>query len=420
MNIERAEFPNGLRVITDRMDSVETVTLGVWVETGTRNETSEINGVSHMLEHMAFKGTRRRSAMDIAVEIENVGGHLNAYTSRETTAYYATVLREDMPLALDIVSDILLHSTFEEEELARERTVVLQEIGQANDTPDDIVFDRFQEAAYPDQPLGWPILGTSEIVGAMPREALVDYIGAQYGGSRMVLAAAGNIDHDEVARLAETAFAGLSAGTPPAPEPGVYAGGDYRETRDLEQAHLVIGFDGVGFDDPDYYALGVLSTALGGGMSSRLFQEVREKRGLVYSIYTFTSAYRDGGIFGLYAGTGDEEVPELVDVVVDELRRVAAEMLAEDEIARARAQIKAGLLMSLESSSSRAERAARQLMVFDRPVPIEETAARIDAVSLEDVRRVAARVLSSAPTVTGLGPVAGLAGYEAIRSRLSA
>lgn len=420
MTIQQAILPCGLRIVTDRMDSVETVSLGVWVDAGTRNETSEINGVSHLLEHMAFKGTKRRSAMEIAVEIENVGGHLNAYTSRETTAYYATVLKEDTPLALDIVADILLNSTFDDAELARERTVVLQEIGQANDTPDDVVFDHFQTAAFPDQPLGWPILGTADIVGAMPREALVDYIGAQYGGSRMVLAAAGNIDHAEIVAQAEKAFGSLAGGQPGAATPGNYTGGDYREVRDLEQAHLVLGFEGVGFDDPDYYALGVLSTALGGGMSSRLFQEVREKRGLVYSIYTFSSAYRDGGLFGLYAGTGADEVPELIDVVSDELRRVATDPLAVDELARARTQIKAGMLMSLEATSSRAERLARQLMVFGRPIPVDEVAARIDDVSLDDVQRVAERLLSSAPTVAALGPVAGLADYDHIKDRLSA
>jgi predicted Zn-dependent peptidase len=418
MTIEQATLPGGMRFVTDRMDSVETVSLGVWVNAGARNETAEINGVSHLLEHMAFKGTARRSALDIAVEIENVGGHLNAYTSRESTVYYATVLKENADLALDIVSDILMNSTFADEELTRERAVVLQEIGQANDTPDDIIFDTFQETAYPDQPLGRAILGTTDIVSRMPRETLKGYIDAQYGADRMILSAAGNLDHDALAELAAKAFAGVTLSQADAPLPGVYSGGDNREIRDLEQAHLVMGFEGVGYDDDDYYPLAVLSTALGGGMSSRLFQEVREKRGLVYSIYTFSSAYQDGGLFGLYAGTGADEVAELVTVVCDELRRVAADPMDDDEITRSRAQIKAGVLMSLESTSSRAERVARHLQVYDRIIPVDEIARRIDAVTAEDVRRVAERLLTSAPTLTALGPVAGLQDYETVKARL--
>jgi predicted Zn-dependent peptidase len=419
MTVEQAMLPGGMRLVTDRMDSVESVSLGVWVNAGARNETAEINGASHLLEHMAFKGTARRSALDIAVEIENVGGHLNAYTSRESTVYYATVLKEDAALALDIVSDILMNSTFADDELARERAVVLQEIGQANDTPDDIIFDTFQETAYPDQPLGRAILGTTDIVSKMPRETLKGYIDAQYGSDRMILSAAGNLDHDTLAGLAEKAFGDVTASRAEAPQPGVYAGGDNREIRDLEQAHLVMGFEGVGYGDDDYYPLAVLSTALGGGMSSRLFQEVREKRGLVYSIYTFSSAYQDGGLFGLYAGTGEEEVAELVTVVCDELRRAAADVMAEEEVARSRAQIKAGVLMSLESTSSRAERVARHLQVYDRVIPIDEIARRIDAVTAEDVRRVAERLLTSAPTLTALGPVGGLQDYDTVKQRLN-
>jgi len=419
MTISQATLPGGMRLVTDRMDSVESVSLGVWVNAGARNETADINGVSHLLEHMAFKGTARRSALDIAVEIENVGGHLNAYTSRESTVYYATVLKEDAALALDIVSDILLNSTFADEELARERAVVLQEIGQANDTPDDIIFDTFQETAYPDQPLGRAILGTADIVSTMSRDTLKGYIDAQYGSDRMILSAAGNLDHDTLAALAEKAFGGVRASQAEAPQPGVYTGGDNREIRDLEQAHLVMGFNGVGYGDDDYYALAVLSTALGGGMSSRLFQEVREKRGLVYSIYTFSSAYQDGGLFGLYAGTGEAEVAELVSVVCDELRRAAADTMAEDEVARSRAQIKAGILMSLESTSSRAERVARHLQVYDRVIPVDEIARRINSVTAEDVRRVAERLLTSNPTLTALGPVGGLQDYDTVKARLN-
>ncbi len=419
MTVEQATLPGGMRFVTDRMDSVESVSLGVWVNAGARNETAEINGVSHLLEHMAFKGTARRSALDIAVEIENVGGHLNAYTSRESTVYYATVLKDDAALALDIVSDILMNSTFVDDELARERAVVLQEIGQANDTADDIIFDTFQEIAYPDQPLGRAILGTTDIVSQMPRETLKSYIDTQYGSDRMILSAAGNLDHDALAGLAEKAFGSVTAAQAAEPQVGVYSGGDNREVRDLEQAHLVMGFEGVGYDDDDYYPLAVLSTALGGGMSSRLFQEVREKRGLVYSIYTFSSAYHDGGLFGLYAGTGEEEVAELVSVVCDELKRVAADRMDGEEIARSRAQIKAGVLMSLESTSSRAERVARHLQIYNRIIPVDEIARRIDSVTAGDVRRVAERLLTSPPTLAALGPVGGLPDYETVKARLN-
>jgi predicted Zn-dependent peptidase len=420
MTIAQDTLDNGMRVVTDRMDSVETVTLGVWVEAGARNETAEINGVSHLLEHMAFKGTGRRSALDIAVEIENVGGYLNAYTSRETTVYYATVLRENVDLALDILSDILMNSAFAETELERERSVIVQEIGQVNDVPDEIVFDRLQEIAFPDQPLGRPILGTSEIVQNMPRTTLVEYMDAQYAGDRMILGAAGNVDHADLLEKAARCFSGLVRETDAPIVPGTYVGGEFREQRDLEQAHIILGLEGLGFSDPDYYPLAVLSTALGGGMSSRLFQEVREKRGLVYSIYTFSSAYRDGGLFGIYAGTGEEQSAELVTVVVDELCRAANDIVNEDELRRARTQIKAGVLMSLESTSSRAERLARHLQVYGRIIPIQEISERIDGVTAQDVQRAAQRLLTMPPTLVGLGPVANMGNYESVVSLLLA
>ncbi|HEV7996566.1 MAG TPA: pitrilysin family protein, partial [Stellaceae bacterium] len=279
MTVRVSTLANGLHIATDRIDTVDTVSLGIWVDVGTRHEPPAINGVAHFLEHMAFKGTERRSALAIAEEIEAVGGHLNAYTSRESTAFYAKVLKEDVPLALDILADILQHSTFEAEEMERERTVILQEIGQANDTPDDIIFDHFQECAYPDQAMGRPVLGRPEIIRRLGREDVTAYLRDHYGARRMVLAAAGNLDHDRFAALAEKLLGGMPADRPAATEPARYAGGDRREQRDLEQLHLVLGFPGLTLADPDFYAASVLSTAFGGGMSSRLFQEIREKRG---------------------------------------------------------------------------------------------------------------------------------------------
>ena len=417
MTIQISRLANGLTVASDAMDSVETASVGVWVGVGTRDEMPEVNGVSHLLEHMAFKGTRRRSAQAIAEEIEAVGGHLNAYTSREHTAYYAKVLKEDLPLALDLLADILQNSTLDSEELARERTVIVQEIHQSLDTPDDIVFDHFQATAFPDQPIGRPVMGSSDLIRNMPRESVVDFMRGHYGATSMTLTAAGRVDHDDLMRLAEDAFGGLAAGQPVVRSPVSYVGGDFRETRDIEQVHVLFGLEGIPYTDDDFYALSVLSTLLGGGMSSRLFQEVREKRGLVYTIQSFHSFYTDGGLFGIYAGTGEQEVAELVPVVCDELLKVG-EAVSEEEVARARAQLKASLLMALESTSSRAEQLARQLMVFGRPIPVDEVIGKVDAVDVDTVTKAARRLVDSKLTFTALGPMSQIDTYEGIVERL--
>jgi predicted Zn-dependent peptidase len=419
MTVELTTLPSGLRVVTHRMDAVETVSLGAWVEAGTRYEAASVNGVSHLLEHMAFKGTARRSAQAIAEEIEAVGGSLNAYTSRESTAYHATVLKEDVALAVDIIADILQHPAFDEAELARERHVVLQEIGETNDMPEELVFDRFQEVAYPDQPMGRTVLGPPEIVAAMPRETLVDYMARHYSAPRMVIGAAGRLDHDAVVKMVEREFDALAAGGAPAPEPARYAGGDTREARALEQMHFVLGLDGMGYHDPDYYAASVASMALGGGMSSRLFQEIRERRGLAYSIYSFLSPHVDSGMFAVAAGTGAEDAAELAEVLCDELSR-AADGMEEAELARARAQLRAGIVMSLESSASRAEQLARQVMVYGAPMEIAEIIAKIDMVTADDVSRAIRRWLASTPTVAVIGPLGGLPGYDVIAAALRA
>ena len=416
--IRVTRLANGFTIASDRMESVETVSLGVWADVGTRNEPAEINGVSHLLEHMAFKGTERRSARAIAEEIEAVGGHLNAYTAREQTAYYAKILSADLPLAVDIIGDILQHSTFDAEELARERAVVLQEIGQAEDTPDDIVFDHFQSAAFPDQPMGRPVLGKAEIVGSLSGETIRGYMHRHYAPGRLVFAAAGQVDHDKLVELASTAFGGLAAGDPGAPEPARYTGGEIRVERDLEQVHIVLGLPGVSHLDPDYYALGLLSTLMGGGMSSRLFQEVREKRGLVYSIYSFASSFQDGGLFGVYAGTGEKSLKELTPLVFDEVAGVA-KAVAPEELARAKAQLRADVLMSLESTHARAEQIARQLTIYGRILPPEELTAEIDKVDYAALARCAAVLLKGPLTVTTLGPAKKLESYEKLAARLS-
>lgn len=417
MNIKVTTLPNGLRVVTDRMDTVETASIGVWVDAGTRHERPEINGVSHLLEHMAFKGTRRRSARDIAEQIEAVGGHLNAYTSREHTAYYARILKEDLGLAVDVIADILQHSTLDAEELAREQAVVVQEISQAIDTPDDIIFDYFQETAYPDQAIGRPVLGTAKLVRGMTRTTLADYMRDNYGAKRMILAAAGNVEHDRLVDLAATSFDALPADQAAFAEPAGYRGGDFREERDIEQVHVILGFDGVGYQDPDFYTASVLATLLGGGMSSRLFQEVREKRGLVYSIYSYSSSYQDGGLFAIYAGTGEDEVAEVVPVVCEEVMKVILGV-EDDELHRARAQLKASTLMSLESSSSRCEQLARQMLIYERPVPVEEVVRDIEAVDAAAVRRCAARLFATIPTFATVGPLTKVEDYDRIVRRL--
>lgn len=420
MTVAQTTMKNGLAVVSHRMDTVETVSLGVWVRVGTRYEPVEINGVSHLLEHMAFKGTKRRSALEIAEEIEAVGGHLNAYTSREVTAYHATVLKEDVGLAIDMIGDILRNSVFDETELEREREVILQEIGQAHDTPEDVIYDNLQAAAFPDQPMGRPVLGPPETVATMRRSALVDFMGSHYTAPRMILGAAGRLDHEALVKMVADHFAGFSGGAAAdaiQPDPMRYTGGDHREARSLEQAHLIVGFDGLGYHDPDYYALAVASTILGGGMSSRLFQKIREELGLVYSIYSFSSSYEDGGLFGLYAGTGEDGLAALLPALCDELARATGD-ITHKELARAKAQIRSGLVMSLESTSSRAEQLARQVAIFGRPQTIGEMTAKIDAVDKAGVETVLARILAGTPTVAAVGPVQKLEPYDAIVARL--
>lgn len=420
MTIQVTRLANGLRVASDRMDSVETASIGVWADVGTRNEPAEINGVSHLLEHMAFKGTTRRSARAIAEEIEAVGGHLNAYTAREQTAYYARIMGGDLPLAIDIIADILQHSTFEAEELARERAVVLQEIGQAEDTPDDIIFDYFQAAAFPDQAMGRPVLGKAEIVRDMRGETISAYMRQHYAPERLVLAAAGQVEHDRLVELATRAFTDLSRGGANTPEPASYTGGESRIERDLEQVHVVLGLPGVGYLDPDHYALGILSTLFGGGMSSRLFQEARERRGLCYAISAFAQASRDSGTIGIYTGTGETEAGEISAVIAGEMEKLSAGA-TDAEVARAKAQMKSSLLMGLERPGQRAEQIAGQMFSYGRVLSIAELSAKLDAVDAAAVRRFGQRVMNAgAPAIAAVGPVGRLEAHKVFAGRFGA
>jgi len=417
MTLRSTTLANGLRVVTDDTAHLETASLGIWVAAGARFEKPIENGISHLLEHMAFKGTKRRSARGIAEEIEAVGGHLNAWTSREQTAYFARILKDDVPLAVDLLADILQHSTFEPDELARERDVVIQEIGEAEDNPDDVVFDRLQLVAYPDQPMGRSILGSRDNVSGFGRADLSSYLARHYHAGRMVLAAAGRIDHDAVVRQAEAAFVALGSGNGEVAPPARFVGGEAREDKTLEQVHLALAFPGLAFGDPDYYSFQVFSTVLGGGMSSRLFQEAREKRGLCYSIYSFTSSFVDGGMFGIGAGTGAGQLDELVSVIAGETVALASQA-GEDEVARARAQLKAGLMMALESSSARCDQIGRQVLIHGRVLGTDEMLARVAAVDTAAVGRVARRVLNCGnPALSALGPIAKLGDYAQLAAR---
>lgn len=398
---------NGLRVVTDSIPHVETVTCGLWVDVGARHEPANINGISHVLEHMAFKGTERRTALQIAETIEAVGGYLNAYTSREATAYHSRILKDNLPLAIDILADILQNSTFDSTEFSREQSVIIQEIGQTYDTPDDIIFDYFQETCFPNQPMGRAILGTTEIVRSLTPAQVKAYMQNHYGAHQMVFAAAGKLDHQEIVDLVTEKFASLPDDRPKEAAPAVYKGGTFHQDRDLEQTHVVLGFEGLPFGHVDYYAASVLSTILGGGMSSRLFQEVREKRGLVYSIYSFTSSYQDAGIFGIYAGTSPQQVNELLPVVHEELNRFP-NTLEISEINRAKAQLKAGLMMSLESTTSRCEQLANHMLIYGRPIPPVEILQKVDAVTVDQVTSLAKRLFSGTQTQASLGPGNGV------------
>lgn len=421
MNVECTRLKSGLTVVTERMPHLESVALGTWIKSGSRNETEEEHGIAHLLEHMAFKGTKSRSARQIAEEIENVGGELNAATSTESTSYYARVLKDHVPLAVDILADILTESEFDEEELAREKHVILQEIGAANDTPDDVVFDNFSELAYRGQTLGRPILGTPQTLETFTPEGIRAYLGRNYTPDRMFVVAAGAVDHDSFVRQVEDRFASLTQSAQPAPavEPARYIGGEQREARDLMDAQLLLGFEGRAYHVRDFYCSQILANILGGGMSSRLFQEVREHRGLCYSVYAFHWGFSDTGIFGIHAATGGENLPELVPVILDELRKVA-DSVDQQEIDRSRAQIRAQLLMGQESPAARAGQIARQMMLYGRPIPNEEMMERLAGITTQRLTDLAGRLFfDTAPTLSAIGPLEQLAPMEDIIGSLS-
>jgi predicted Zn-dependent peptidase len=399
---------NGLRIVTEAMPHVATATVGVVCSAGSRAETEAEHGLAHFLEHMAFKGTARRNARQIAEEIEAVGGDLNAATSVESTAYHARVLGEHVPLAIDILGDILTHSTFEAGEIEREKGVILQEIAAVADTPDDLVFDVFSESAFAGQAIGRPILGTAETVTGLSDAAIRGFLAREYRPERMVVSAAGQLDHDAVVEAAANAFGDLPRGDAAARPGARYSGGERRLSRRLEQAHVVLGFEAPSHNDPASYAAQVFTSIVGGGMSSRLFQEVREKRGLAYAVYAFNWGYVDTGLFGLYLGTGQPTLAEGLNVSLAVLAETV-ETATEAEIARAKAQLKVSLLMALESTGGRSDQLARHLLAYDRLIPVSEMVARIDAVDAAAIRAAGRRMLASPPTLSAIGPLKGMA-----------
>ena len=422
MTIQLHTLSNGFQIVTEHMPSLKSASIGIWVQAGGRHERIEQNGIAHFLEHMAFKGTKTRSALQIAEAIEDVGGYINAYTSREMTAYYARVLESDVALGLDVISDILLNPVFDPAEIEVERGVILQEIGQALDTPDDIIFDWLQEVAYPNQALGRTILGPAERVSAFSRDDLQGFVGEHYGPNQMILSAAGAVDHDQIVKQAEALFGHLSAVQRPASliEPAAFSGGERREDKDLEQVHFALALESPDYRDDAIYSAQIYSSVMGGGMSSRLFQEAREKRGLCYTIFAQTGAYEDTGLTTIYAGTSAEQIGELAQVTMDELSRASGD-ISQAEVDRARVQMKAGLLMGLESPSNRAERLARLISIWGRIPSLDETIQKIDAVTLQGVRDFAGYTATKAgAAMTLYGPADQAPSLDALRTRTGA
>ena len=415
--LKTSTLNNKIRIITDSYDHADSVSLGVWVSVGARFETKDLNGISHMLEHMAFKGTTSRSSYQISKEIEDVGGFINAYTGKNMTAYYVRVLKEHQEKGLDIIADILQNSIMDKEELAKEKGVIIQEINMQNDTPDELVFEYFNEVAYPNQPLGRAILGTCETVKSISSEQLLEYMHNQYTTERIIISASGAVNHDDFVNACTQKFTSFKNHKMPKAKKATYKGGEKRVIKSHEQVNLVLGFESAPYTSNDYYTTKILASILGGGMSSRLFQEIREKRGLVYSIYAFNSAETDTGVFGVYAGTGEKEVKELMPVLCDELLKLP-HTLTEEEIERSKARLRANILMRLENISSHAEMNAIDTILFGRIIPKEEVINQIQAVQKSDLERVAKSIISGTPTLAALGPIKEVMPMNKIIDRL--
>lgn len=412
-------LPNQLRVVVDQVKSVETAAIAVFVNTGSRNETLEINGISHFLEHMAFKGTTTRTAKQIAEQFDNIGGKINAYTSREKTVYYAKVLKQDAEFATEFLSDILQNSTFDKVELEKERGVILQEIAMTNDTPDDVVFDYFQESAFPKQAIGRSILGPVKNIKKFGRENFVDYIEKQYNYGNIFVVASGNVDEKKFVGYVKKYFNNLSSNRLKKFEPSKYHGGDFRKYKNLEQVNLVLGFQGLSYMDKDYYKCQILASILGGGMSSRLFQEVREKRGLAYSVYAFNYANFDAGLFGVYLGTTEDKANQAIGVVGDEILKIT-DKITDEELKRVVTQTKAGLLMAKESVIGRSQKIGGDVLAYGRIISEQEILEKISAISKKQITNFAANMIANSKyNFSAIGKIKNLDDYHKISKKFN-
>ncbi|MDR1205528.1 MAG: insulinase family protein [Peptococcaceae bacterium] len=394
VDVSKLTLPNGVRIVTERMEGVQSVALGIWVGAGSRLENGQNSGVSHFIEHLMFKGTGKRTAKDIAEALDGVGGQMNAFTSKECTCYYTRTLDEHFDLALDVLSDMFFNSAFKQEAIDMERGVVEEEIRMYEDTPDDLIHDLLVQTAWPDHPLGRPILGTLESLGGIRRAEILDYIGRAYVPDRVVVAAAGRLEHEEIQQKIRLRFESMKQvqglDTPAAPAATVPVGSN--QWKDTEQIQLCLGVNGLKVDDADIYSLHVLNNVLGGGLSSRLVQSIREERGLAYSVYSYHSAFCDTGLFALYAGTSPSKYQEVLDLLLKELESLVEKGITQKELEKAQEQIKGSLILGLESASSRMSRLGKNELALNRMIPPSEVVERVSAVTLEGVRELAGRL----------------------------
>ncbi|MFZ9469752.1 MAG: M16 family metallopeptidase [Rickettsiales bacterium] len=399
---EMITLKNGLKIGVDEMHDVETVSIGVFVHTGSRNESKEINGISHFLEHLAFEGTKKRSAKQIAEEFESIGGYINAYTSREKTVYYVKILKEYSEFAVEFLSDIIQNSIFKEEEIKKECDVILQELAMTNDTPDDIIFDYFQEVAFPKQALGAPIIGNKKNILKFQKKDFLDYINSQYNYSNMAIVASGNITLVELKKLSEKYFNNLAKNKIDKIQKGKYFGGDFYKQKKLEQIHCVIGYEGVSYRDDDYYKAQILSLILGGGMSSRLFQEIRENLGLAYSIYAFNSNYEDVGTFAIYGASDITKANKMIDAINFEVEKITKK-ITDKELQKVKTQFRASLKMAKESTSKRMQKIGSEILIFNKIFSDQEIIEKFEDITVKNIKDVALKVFSSKQTKVVMG-----------------
>jgi predicted Zn-dependent peptidase len=409
--IRRTVLPGGIRILSESVPSVRSVAFGVWIGVGSRDETPSLSGASHYLEHLLFKGTRRRNALEISAALDEVGGELNAFTAKEYTCFYARVLDADVPIAVDVICDMVTSSVLSSKEVENERGVILEEIAMHDDDPGDSVHDEFASLVWPDDPLGRPVLGSVETIGAMSRTAINGYYRRRYRPEQLVITAAGNVDHAKLVKLVKRAFADVAvddSALPSAPRAGkrapAFTVASTTRHRQTEQANLVLGCAGLPRGDERRFALGVLNAAVGGGMSSRLFQQVRERHGLAYSVYSFASHYADAGMFGVYAGCHPKRVPQVLELCREELAAVARGGLTEEELERGRGQMRGGFVLGLEDTGSLMSRLGKSELVYGELMTVNEVIAAIDAVTLDDVCEIAAELFTRPTSLAVIGP----------------